>query len=143
MRKPRFAHRQEVLYGSDGTAQVASAKDASMDLSPTPLPTERRQHARRRPRTSVQVACRRGSAAQCPDLALALVELSRLGARLLLRESVEPEETVSLHIFEADRHLLICRGAIVRWSVDRDDGATIAGVEFFEPLAPDEFASLT
>jgi hypothetical protein len=64
-----------------------------------PTKTKNRRLNRRRPaKRSVQVACRKGALGLGPNLAVAVLDLSEEGARLLLKAELPPRQEVELDL---------------------------------------------
>jgi hypothetical protein len=99
-----------------------------------PTPQSNRRSGRRPPRGRGGVVCRKGSLDLGADLALALLEVSQIGACLALSEPLEPGQEVSL-TFEA-----ACSGrqfrllAHVVWCCRGADEVCHAGFRFQKPF---------
>jgi hypothetical protein len=68
------------------------------DPPPPPPRRNRRASYRRLSRRGVRVTCQRGDLGLGADLALALLDLSETGARLAVKEELEPGEEVEVNL---------------------------------------------
>lgn len=104
---------------------------------------ERRLSPRRPARGVLKAVCRRGALEPGPNLALAVLDLSETGARLVISEMLEPGRKVYVNLEGADKSRPILRGGDVVWSLPTADGAYCVGVHFHKPLQPGDLLSLT
>ena len=98
----------------------------------------RRWQARRQAR----VACHRGMSDLRPDVALALLDLSESGARLVTREALAPGQQVYLVLEGPNGGRPARRQAIVAWSVAAADGTFCVGVKLLRRLGADDLRYL-
>jgi hypothetical protein len=113
-------------------------------MSDVQRPTKnRRINSRRRPKSFVRATCYRGSLDLGVNLAVALLDLSEAGARLLLRQPVEAKEEVTV-LLESPHHRRPLRfTGQVTWSVATAEGNYCAGVHFDKRLPYVECFRLT
>jgi hypothetical protein len=111
-------------------------------------PDRRREH-RWELQGGVEAACRVGALGEGPDVALALIEVSARGARLLVRDALPPGQAVEIRIYAtggAAGFLQAVEGflrpARVVWSTAARGGHHFAGVEFETPLDPEGLETL-
>jgi hypothetical protein len=90
----------------------------------------RRRSQRRRPRNSVKIECRLGAYGLGPNLASIALDVSDTGARLIIRDAVEPESEVEIIISAYGIRRPIKRLANVRWQVELAEGGFCIGTEF-------------
>jgi hypothetical protein len=101
----------------------------------------RRLWPRHPAREDVGVACRAGTLGIGRDLALRLLDLSAVGACLLLEEPVEKGSLVMLDLRAPDRPQVLHRAGIVVWSTPAEEGARV-GVVFAPALSTGELREL-
>ncbi len=104
--------------------------------------TERRQSARFLPREGVTVVCRRGTLGLGRDLALSLLDVSDVGARLALGDLLSRGDVVEVGLAAPDWPGPIARVGVVVWSKEADDGSCQIGVVFSRGLAASELRDL-
>jgi hypothetical protein len=76
-----------------------------------------------------------------PDVALALLDLSENGARLVIREALAPGQRVYL-VLEGPVGRPARRQGAVAWSVAAADGTYCVGVKLLRRLGEEELRSL-
>src|SRR5262249_31492836 len=91
----------------------------------------------------VRVLCHRGDAAAGPNLALTLLDASQAGVRLFLSAPVELGEALYLTLESEGLAGSVRLHGVVRWSVEREDGTSIAGVELHDLLGPTHLGLVT
>jgi hypothetical protein len=101
-----------------------------------PLVKNRRFGTRRQPRTPTEVTCKtaRGSA----NLAKALLDVSRSGARLLIRSKLAKGAVVKIGLPWPDQAPHDILGATVAWVVAVIDGGFCVGVQFHRLLSEED-----
>jgi hypothetical protein len=88
-------------------------------------PTKRlpRLRARRNPpKANCKVSCRRGTLGLGPNLALAILDVSELGIRLLVREALEPRQEIEVGLEGLGHARPLRVAAQVVWCVATADG---------------------
>jgi hypothetical protein len=76
-----------------------------------------------------------------PDVALALLDLSENGVRLVTREALAPVQRVFL-VLEGPGGRPARRQGTVAWSVAAADGTYCVGVKLLRRLGPEEMRTL-
>ena len=109
----------------------------------TTRPRERRLSPRRPARGVLKAVCRQGALEPGPNLALTVLDLSETGARLVVKESLEPGRKVYINLEGAEDARPILRGGDVVWSLPTADGAYCVGVHFHKRLLPNDLLALT
>ena len=104
-------------------------------------PDRRREH-RWEPRGGVEVVCKVGDSGQGPDVALALLDVSASGARLLVRDAPALGEAVEVCLYTTSGPGWFRQAARVVWSVAARGGHYFAGVRFEAALASEEAEAL-
>ncbi len=94
------------------------------------------------PRRQTRIACHRGMSDLRPDVALALLDLSETGARLVAREALEPGQRVYLVLEEPSGGRTARRQGMVAWSVPAADGTHCVGIKLLRRLGPEELRDL-
>jgi hypothetical protein len=94
------------------------------------------------PRRQARIACHRGLSDLRPDMALALLDLSESGARLVTREALTPGQPVYLVLAAPTGGRPARRQATVAWSVAAADGTFCVGVKLLRRLGADELRNL-
>jgi Tfp pilus assembly protein PilZ len=128
-----------------------------IQLNPKPLPPElpsespppngrlsadaRRNRERRTAKGSCVATCRRTG--QTGDLALALMDVSETGVRLLLTTAVSEGQAVIVTLRNLRHPEALERSGTVRWCVPTAQGSHCAGVELDPPLAFADVQRLT
>ena len=102
---------------------------------PTSAGHNRRLSRRRPAKGRVKVACRRGALDIGSNLALSLLDVSETGARLMVKQALEPGREVSIGLEGQSSIRPIPRVAVVAWCVAAADGAFCTGVIFQKRLA--------
>jgi hypothetical protein len=105
-------------------------------------PRGSRQVRRWQPRRQARVACHRGLSDLRPDVALALLDLSESGARLVTREALAPGQKVYLVLEGPSGGRPARRQATVAWSVAAADGTFCVGVKLLRRLGPEDLRQL-
>ena len=105
------------------------------------LPDRRREH-RWEPRGGVEVACRVGTSGVGPDVALALIDLSTFGGRLLVREDLPVGELVEVCLYTTGGPGWFRQFAQVTWSAAARGGHYFVGVVFESPLTAEACEAL-
>src|SRR5438270_11601284 len=90
------------------------------------------------PRRQARVACHRGMSDLRPDVALALLDLSEGGARLVTREALPPGQRVYLVLEGPASGRVARRQGEVAWSVAAADGTHCVGVKLLRRLGAEE-----
>jgi hypothetical protein len=106
-------------------------------MTPTNRPDHlrnRRQAARKVPRSTVRVECRRGASGLGKNIVGQFLDLSEGGARLVLTEAVPARDEVEVLIFGSSQRRPIRRLANICWLLALEDGNFCAGVEFQKRL---------
>ena len=103
----------------------------------------RRLSKRRPPKGKARVTCRRGALDLGPDLALAVLDLSEWGARLLVRESLDPGREVLILLRGEANSRPVRRVSDVVWSLAAADGVYCIGVRFQKRVPYGDFSQLT
>jgi hypothetical protein len=112
-----------------------------MSLTDSPA-ANRRRNFRRRGKADLHVSCHLGAPARGANLALALLDASRGGVRLLLREVVGQGQDVTVRLAGPVASPLT-RAGTVAWVVATPDGCCCVGVELTATLPVAAVASLT
>lgn len=86
----------------------------------------RRNGRRIPPRGSLRLICRKGALDLGPNLAVSVLNLSEVGALLLLSQALEPEQVVSLTLATVASGRQIQRQANVVWSEPTSGGHRVA-----------------
>jgi hypothetical protein len=94
------------------------------------------------PRRQARVACHRGMSDLRPDVALALLDLSESGARLVSREALPPGQRVYLMLEGPGSGRVSRRQGVVAWSVPAADGTHCVGVKLLRRLGSEELRDL-
>jgi hypothetical protein len=95
-----------------------------------PKASNRRRSRRAKARTTVKVQCRKGGYGLGPDLASSVLDLSDSGARLIIKQSLDPMAEVEVIINGYGMKSFIKRLGYVRWQVKLESGQFCVGVEF-------------
>jgi hypothetical protein len=103
-----------------------------------------RRASRRLPsRSLVKITCRKGSTDLGPNLAVALLDASETGVRLVLSQALDVGQEVSLTLDgPTGGRPAKCQGTVV-WSVPAADGSILAGVRLHKPLRYHDLTHLT
>jgi hypothetical protein len=106
-------------------------------------PRNRRLSPRRPPRGKARIACYKGTLDLGRNLALSLLEVSELGARLTVSVELEPRQEVVLSL-EGQGHLRPVKiPATVIWCQSVREGRYAIGVRFDKHLAYQDLIYLT
>jgi hypothetical protein len=92
-----------------------------------------RDSYRRRSRQNVRIACYACAAAEDPNLAVALLDASQTGARLVVRAALAKGQTLAV-LLEGLGCAAIQRRGTVMWCVPAGDGTHAVGIRFQERL---------
>ena len=90
-----------------------------------------------------RVECRPGSAGQGSNVAKSLLDISETGARLLLRQSIEPGRRVELRLHGWGHVSPLAVVAQVIWCEPAKDGMFRIGVRFEQHLSYHDFKLLS
>src|SRR5262249_45050487 len=101
---------------------------------------ERRAYQRFPATDGVRIVCHRNGG---PNLALALLDASQAGLRLFLSAPVDSGDGVRLGLEADGLEEPVRVTGVVRWSVEREDGTCIAGVELERLIAEAALGRLT
>ncbi len=113
-----------------------------MSTDPQPSPRNRRRSRRRPAQRGLKAECRRGSLDLGKNLAVAVLDLSEDGARLVLREALREREAVTLWLTSVNTpRPLHCPGTVA-WAVPAADGTYCVGVQFDRRLGYADFSRL-
>jgi hypothetical protein len=107
-----------------------------------PEARDRRGQPRCEPRGGVEVTCRAGRSGQGPDFALALLDLSMAGARLMVRDALPLGRVVEVCLYPESRSGGLRLTARVVWCHPVQGGHHFVGVKFETPLTADAYESL-
>ena len=102
----------------------------------------RRRDSRRIPRKSAQVLCLKGSLGLGANLALALLDLSATGVRLLVRSPLEKGQEIEVVLTLPGMAWSRRKLARVAWVQQQDDGTCCVGAEFQSRLSYADFQVL-
>ena len=100
---------------------------------------QRRGSARRRPKGGTKAVCRRGAMGLGPNLALAVLDVSEAGARLLLGAALPKGQEVEISLAGPGIQRDVTRLGEVVWSVQTADGSHCVGIRFHKRI---EYSSL-
>jgi hypothetical protein len=92
--------------------------------------SNRRRSQRRKPRGYVKVECRAGSYGLGTDLAVAVLDLSDKGIRMIIRRTLDLGAEVEITIGGYGLQKPLKRVAKLRWQVATADGQSCVGIEF-------------
>jgi hypothetical protein len=95
---------------------------------------DRRAVRRRLPKRSTKIVCRCGSFGTGPDVAVAILDLSETGARLLVKAELAPRREVELTLESVTHRRPVKVVATVIWRQDTPDGNHIIGLRFQKHL---------
>ena len=108
-----------------------------------PSARNRRLSQRRPAKGRLRVICRRGGLDLGPNLALAVLDLSETGVRLVVKEALEPGREVSVSLEGQSNLRPILRVGNVAWCVPSADGSHCVGVCYQKRLAYRDFLELS
>ena len=107
-----------------------------------PRQPERREDLRCNPEGQVEVTCRPGVSGLGPDIALALLDVSAGGARLMVKSALSVGQVVEVCLYPAVPAPGLRRAARVVWSTEARGGYYFVGVRFEAPLDPESTRTL-
>lgn len=110
---------------------------------PTLSKLNQRLSRRRAPWAKIKVTCHRGALGLGPNLALGVLDLSESGARLLVKDALQPQRVVSLGLAGPSNAQPLTRLGTVVWSVPAADGTHCVGVSLHTQFDYQELTSLT
>jgi hypothetical protein len=96
--------------------------------------TNQRQRPRRKSKRTTRVSCHRGVPGAGINLAVALLDLSETGVRLLLSENVEPGQLIEVRFLGLSHYQPLKLAAEVIWSIPTADRAFCLGARFHQTL---------
>jgi PilZ domain len=105
-----------------------------MDKLHTAAPGNRRNSQRRKPRSTVQVQCRRGMYGLGSNMATGTLDISETGVRLVISEELEPPDEVEIIVGGYGVQKPLKRTGVVRWALKLENGQFCIGVEFQKRL---------
>lgn len=103
----------------------------------------RRRSCRRPPKYGEYVLCSKAGAAADDNLALALLDVSEGGLRVLLSEPLSRGQGTRVTLGGADRSEPVTLPATVVWCVDAPAGGYCVGLQLQPQLSEDDLSSLT
>jgi hypothetical protein len=83
---------------------------------------------------SVKATCRKGTLDLGPSLALAVLDLSETGVRLLLSQLLEPRQEVTITLEGPNHRRPLKFVAHVMWCLETADQKFVAGMQFEKRL---------
>src|SRR5215212_6697669 len=95
-----------------------------------PKKSNRRASARRKPRGSVKLECRKGSFGFGLNLATTLLDISETGARLIVSQELSLKQELEIIFTGYGMPASIKRVANLRWQLKLEDGKYCIGVQF-------------
>jgi hypothetical protein len=107
-----------------------------------PRPPNRRAALRKKPK-GARCRCRQGALGLGPDLALALLDLSQTGARLLVKSALPLKQPVELELYGVAYPKTVRIEALVVHCAPTQEGAYHVGVRFERYLPYPELVRLT
>ena len=108
----------------------------------SPSQPDRREAPRCGTGIRVDVACRAGAPGQGLYIALALLDVSASGARLLVDGAVTVGQVLEVCLYPAAPALGVTRAARVAWVAEAPGGFSCVGVQFETPLDPEATKAL-
>jgi hypothetical protein len=128
--------RYSILFAfvAFSVAPSYACAERSMKNANEPKVSNRRRSRRAQVRTTVKFQCRMGSYGLGPDLASAVLDLSDSGARLIIKQPLEPTAEVEILISGYGMKSFLKRLGNIRWQVKLDGGQFCVGVEFQKRL---------
>jgi PilZ domain len=105
-----------------------------METITTAALSNRRKSQRRRPRTTVQVQCRKGASGLGANVACSTLDLSETGARLIVSQELDIRGDVEIVVGGYGMKKPIKRMATIRWQLKLEDGRFCIGTEFQKRL---------
>jgi hypothetical protein len=94
----------------------------------------RRRGQRRKPKHATQTQCFKGALGLGPNVALAALDVSEQGARLVLKEPLEPGQQAQIHLSGLGYRRPLKVLATVVWVVPAADGTYCVGLRFDKSL---------
>ncbi len=102
-----------------------------------------RRDRRRQARQSVRVTCQKGALGLGPNLALALLDLSENGARLMVKEALAPGQEVELGFLGPCHSRPLRHLASVIWCVPTADNTFCVGARLEKSVSWADLQSLS
>src|SRR5262249_43671521 len=102
---------------------------------------EKRLARRRSPKGGTKARCYKSTLGLGPDVALAVLDISETGARLLLRAPVKPGQEVEVDL-EHIAYRPVKVQAQVIWAIPTADGHYCVGTRFDRPISYADLRSL-
>ena len=96
--------------------------------------TNRRSARRQPPRGSVKIECRKGALGMGPNIAVAFLDLSDGGVRLITKEPLEPNAEAEVVLSGYGMRESIKRVGKVCWAVALENGSYCVGLHFQKRL---------
>jgi hypothetical protein len=104
-------------------------------MSEGPQETRNRRLAhRRRPKIRIKVTCRKGGLDLGANLAVALLDVSESGARILVKEAMPINQEASVSLESPSHTRPVFRLGNVIWSVPAAEGGHCVGINFHKYL---------
>ncbi len=103
----------------------------------------RRAARRHKPKRSTKVVCLKGAFGLGRNMALALLDVSETGTRLLIKESLAPGQEVEITFESMALYRPVKRSGAVVWCVAAQDGTFAVGVRFEKFLGFSDWQALT
>jgi hypothetical protein len=100
----------------------------------TPQPPNRRLALRRKPKGGTRAACYPNALGLGRSIALAVLDLSEAGVRLVVREALPPGKEVEVGLEGPGQRRPVQRPGRVVWSVALADGSYCVGIQFDRAL---------
>ncbi|HEV3263293.1 MAG TPA: PilZ domain-containing protein [Gemmataceae bacterium] len=100
--------------------------------------TNRRSAPRRQPKKASKFVCRRGKLGLGPNIAVALLDVSENGIRLIAKTPLEPDTDMEIGLQPIGAHRPTLVIARVMWCIPLADGNHCVGARF-EKLLPYAF----
>ncbi len=107
-----------------------------------PVPPHNRRFPRKPPKPAVRATLHTGGAGQSPDVAIALLDLSRSGACYATVDPLKSGQAVDVTLRGFAHPRPIPVPAEVVWCMPAPSGTYIVAVAFAQPLDPAEWAKL-
>jgi hypothetical protein len=108
-----------------------------------PSQKNRRLALRRLPKGKVKVICYKGSFDLGANLALAVINVSETGIRLVIASALAEGQEVLVHL-EGQGHMRpIKNHGTVVWCIPSNDGNFVVGIHFHKSLRYKDFTHLT
>jgi hypothetical protein len=110
--------------------------------SDNPPQVERRLNQRHPARDNAVAEIRRWSVGSAADLAVRLVDLSKSGVRVQLKQLVQTGERFEVTLWSPNRGWSIRCMGVVRWCKAGPDGLIMAGLRLSRPISAQDFVEL-